>query len=115
MFINWKLLNSSTIISSGIISFNFVNNGIPIFPPIWTVYPAFFKTSAVNVVVVVFPSLPVIPIILQGANFINCSISVVTIAPLLISATNSGFVGKQLGDLNIKSNPIKFFKFSLPK
>ena len=102
MFINWKLLNSSTIISSGIISFNFVNNGIS-------------KIWFIKLVVVVFPSLPVIPIILQGANFINCSISVVTIAPLLISATNSGFVGKQLGDLNIKSNPIKFFKFSLPK
>ena len=31
--INWKLLNSNTIRSSGFISFNFVNNGIPIFPP----------------------------------------------------------------------------------
>ena len=31
--ISWKLLSSKTIISSGTISFTFVNSGIPIFPP----------------------------------------------------------------------------------
>ena len=113
--INWKLLNSSTIISSGFISFNLVNNGIPIFPPKCTVYPASFKIWYVNVVVVVFPSLPVMPITLQGAIFISCSISVVTIAPLFFSSTSSGLVGIQLGDLKIKSNPFRFFKFPFPR
>ena len=66
--------------------------------------------SDINVVVVVFPSLPVIPIILHGHIFISNSTSVVTIAPLVASFSISGIVGIQLGDLIIKSKLFNFDK-----
>lgn len=82
-------------------SFICVNSGVPIFPPKKHVYPCAFNIVYISVVVVVFPSLPVTPIIVLGVSFRTCSISDVTIAPLLASSTSSGVVGKQLGDLNI--------------
>ena len=72
-------------------------------------------TKLIRVVVVVFPSLPVIPITFPGHNFIKSSISVVTIAPLFASSTSSGTVGKQLGDLNIISKSFSFAKLLGPK
>ena len=63
---------------------------------------------------VVFPSVPVTPIILHGANFKTISISDVNIAPLSTSATNSGVVGNALGDLNMMSKPCNFNKLSVP-
>ena len=57
-------------------------------------------------VVVVFPSVPVTPITLQGANFKSISISDVSIAPLSTSSTNSGIVGRALGERNIMSIPM---------
>ena len=107
--INWKLLNSRTTISSGCISSNLVNKGVPIFPPKKVLYPLPCNIAFIRLVVVVLPSLPVTPIILDGHIFIKSSISVVTIAPFCASFSNSGFVGKQLGDLKIKS---KLFNFS---
>jgi len=64
--------------------------------------------------VVVFPSLPVTPIILHGASFKTISISDVKIAPLCTSFTISGLSGLQLGDLKIKSNPCKFSRLFSP-
>ena len=63
---------------------------------------------------VVFPSLPVTPIILHGASFKTISISDVKIAPLCTSFTISGLSGLQLGDLKIKSNPCKFSRLFSP-
>ena len=85
------------------------------FPPKNVLYPAFSKIWFIRLVVVVFPSLPVTPIILHGHISISISISVVTIAPLSASAFSSGFVGKQLGDLNITLNPFKFSSEFEPK
>ena len=68
--------------SSSFISFKVVNIGFPMLPPTCTLYPNPFNNNSVIVVVVVFPLLPVIPIVLQGASFITCSISVVIKAPL---------------------------------
>ena len=51
---------------------------------------------------------PVIPIILHGHIFIKSSTSVVTIAPLSASRSNSVTVGKQLGLRSIKSNLFSF-------
>ena len=62
----------------------------------------------------VFPSVPVTPITLQGANFKSISISDVSIAPLSTSSTNSGIVGRALGERNIMSNPCTSFKHSFP-
>ena len=65
-------------------------------------------------VVVVFPSLPVTPIILQGHKFISISISEVIKAPLFCSETSCKVVGKQLGDLKITLNPLKKCNAFLP-
>ena len=64
---------------------------------------------------VVFPSLPVTPIIVDGDIFSTISISDVTIAPLSSSFCNSGIQGIQLGVLKIISNPTKFCRLSFPK
>ena len=42
--------------------------GWPMLPPTWTVLPAAFSSSAMMVVVVVLPSLPVTAIIVAGAD-----------------------------------------------
>ena len=79
-------------------------------PPKKQLYPFAFIISCISVVVVVFPSLPVTPITVLGHNSTHISISVVTSAPLSVSATNSFVVGKQLGERNIRSNPFNFDK-----
>ncbi len=61
------------------------------------------STKLIKVVVVVFPSDPVMPITLAGVNLITCSTSVVTMAPLSFSLTISSLVGKHPGDLKIIS------------
>ena len=58
-------------------------------------------------VVVVFPSLPVMPITVPGQVCINISISEVKIAPLSNSLTISGVSGLQLGERKIISKPTK--------
>ena len=73
------------------------------FPPKKQLYPAFFSIAYIIEVVVVFPSVPVIPITLQGANFKTISISDVSIAPCSTAFSISGLLGIQLGDLNIIS------------
>ena len=51
------------------------------FPPKKHLYPAFSHISYIIDVVVVFPSVPVTPIILHGASSNTFSISDVKIAP----------------------------------
>ena len=60
--------------------------------------------------VVVFPSLPVIPIVVPGHSSNTSSISEVSIAPLSISFCICGKSGLQDGLLNITSNPTNFDK-----
>ena len=91
-----------------------MNNGVPMFPPKNVLYPACCKIAFIKLVVVVFPSLPVTPIILHGHISISISTSVVTIAPLSASCFNSGLVGKQLGDLKITLNPFNFSRQFFP-
>ena len=114
IFISWKLLNSNTTISSGIISSILVNNGVPILPPKNVFLPPATNISLINVVVVVLPSLPVTPITLQGASSTTISTSVVTIAPRSSSLASSGTVGRQLGERKIISNPTNFSKYLAP-
>ena len=56
---SWKLESSTTATSSGAISSISGSSGRPMLPPRWTVFPAAFSISAMIVVVVVLPSLPV--------------------------------------------------------
>ena len=76
--INWNEDNSRTTISSLVISFILVNNGVPILPPKNVLYPLLLRAKSMMVVVVVFPSEPVTPITLDGVNFITSCTSVVT-------------------------------------
>ena len=62
-------------------------------PPTQTVFPAAWSISAMRVVVVVFPSEPVTAITGQGQTWKNTSISEVTTAPWLRSASRAGFAG----------------------
>ena len=48
---------------------------LPILPPRYVLCPARFKNSDINVEVVVFPSLPVMPMIFAGQSSKNSSIS----------------------------------------
>ena len=66
MEINWKLESSTTATSSGATRSISGRSGRPMFPPRWTFFPAAFKNSETMVVVVVFPSLPVTAMVLQG-------------------------------------------------
>ena len=85
------------------------------FPPRKHLYPFAFIISYIKVVVVVLPSLPVTPIIVDGDICNTISISDVSIAPRFTSSCNSSLLGIQLGDLKIISNPFRFFKLSSPK
>ena len=100
--------------SSGFIFLISVKIGFPMFPPRKQFFPEDFNISYIIDVVVVFPSVPVTPIILQGASFNTISISDVIIAPLLAAVTNSSLVGKTLGDLNTISNPFNLDKLYSP-
>ena len=78
-----------------------VNKGVPIFPPKKHLYPFASNILYINVVVVVFPSLPVTPITVLGESSNTFSISEVNIAPFSTSFTISGMSGLQLGERNI--------------
>ena len=67
------------------------------FPPRWTVLPAAFSSSETMVVVVVFPSLPVTAISVQGATRKNTSISEVMTLPRWAAASSSGTSGRRPG------------------
>ena len=60
------------------------------FPPLCTVLPLRARVSAVIVVVVVFPSVPVIAYNLQGHKSKNTSISEVTVTPISRAFFSSG-------------------------
>ena len=72
-------------------------------PPRKTLCPASSKILAVRVVVVVFPSLPVIAIIFDGQSKRNASISLVSTAPLFTASAISGTSYLMPGDLKIMS------------
>ena len=54
--------------------------------------------SDVTVVVVLFPSLPVIPITGQGATSKNSSISPVTVMPFFLAFSRTGISGRKPGE-----------------
>ena len=77
---------STTAKSSGCILAISGSSGAPILPPSHTVFPAAFSISEIRVVVVVFPSEPVMPMMWQGQTSKKASISEVITAPLCFSA-----------------------------
>ena len=82
MVISWKEDSSTTATSSGVMPDTSGSRGRPILPPRYTLYPASLRNSLIRVVVVVLPSLPVTPTILQGHSWKNSSISEVRMLPL---------------------------------
>ena len=72
-------------------------------PPTHTRLPAAFSSSAIMVVVVVFPSEPVTAIIGHGQTSKNTSISLVSTAPLSTQAAISGTSGRRPGVRKITS------------
>ena len=101
--ISWKEDSSNTATSSGDISPASDSNGLPMLPPRWTVYPAFFSISEIRVVVVVFPSLPVTAMILQGQTWKKTSISEVSTLPFSMAARKGGISGRIPGERKIIS------------
>ena len=73
--ISWKLDNSNTTIWFSSISSILENKGVPIFPPTQVLYPWASNNLDIIVVVVVFPSEPVIAYILPLQYLTNSSIS----------------------------------------
>ena len=73
-------------------------------PPTWTVFPAAFSSSAMMVVVVVFPSEPVTAMSVQGQTEKNTSISDVSSLPCCCACNSSGTSGRSPGVRKITSS-----------
>ena len=73
------------------------------FPPRNVLYPFAFNTKFISVVVVVFPSEPVIPTTLHGHIFNTSLTSVVIYTPFSLAFASSFLFGKNDGDLKIMS------------
>ena len=112
--ISWKLDNSSTTLSSSFISSISENKGVPIFPPTQVLYPSCSNILDIIVVVVVFPSLPVIPYILALQYLTNSSISEVIYAPSFLTLIKASLSILIDGVLNTTSNPVRFSKYFSP-
>ena len=78
------------------------------FPPTYTFFPASFKNSAMMVVVVVFPSLPVTPMSRPGQVWKNTSISELRAAPRWTASSSSGVLGLRPGVRKISSSGRSF-------
>ena len=66
-------------------------------PPRYTVFPAARSISAMMLVVVVLPSLPVTPMIVHGQTSKNISISDVTMLPRAFAPSSAGTSGRMPG------------------
>ena len=82
------------------------SRGVPMLPPSQTVLPAARSISAMTVVVVVLPSLPVTAITGQGHTSKKTSISEVSLAPCSTAASRPGWSGRRLGVRNTTSPPM---------
>ncbi len=78
------------------------------FPPRCTVRPADRNNSAMMVVVVVLPSLPVTAMMGQGQTSKNASISLVSLLPLPMASVSSGRSGRIPGVRKITSSVRSF-------
>ena len=103
MVISWNEDSSSTTLSPGSISPASTSSGLPILPPTWTVRPEARRSSAIIVVVVVLPSLPVTAMMEQGQTSKNTSISEVTTPPRARQASRAGTSGRMPGERKITS------------
>ena len=108
MVMSWKELSSSTAMSSAFMPPVSDSSGWPMFPPRWTVFPAARSSSAMMVVVVVFPSLPVTARMGQGQTSKKTSISLVSVLPRSTAALSSGRSGRIPGVRKITSSVRSF-------
>ena len=79
-------------------------------PPTQVLYPSSSNNLDTIVVVVVFPSLPVMAYIFPLVYLTNSSISDVTYAPSFLALTKASLSILIDGVLNITSNPVKLSK-----
>ena len=103
MVMSWKEDSSSTAMSPGSMPSTSGSRGRPMLPPTYTLFPAALSSSAMMVVVVVLPSLPVTAMVLQGQTWKNTSISEVMTLPRSFAAISSGTSGRRPGVRKITS------------
>ena len=72
-------------------------------PPVKTLLPLFFRSSDMMVVVVVLPSEPVTPMVMQGQRDKKTSISEVITTPLSLAFKRAGTSGLKPGVRKIMS------------
>ena len=94
---SWNDESSTTAKSSGCIFSASHSSGWPMLPPRYTVFPAARSISAMMLVVVVLPSLPVTPMIVHGQTSKKISISDVTTLPRAFASSSAGTSGRMPG------------------
>ena len=100
---SWNEESSTTAMSSGFTVSSSGNSARPMLPPKCTVLPLCRSISAIRLVVVVLPSLPVTPMMGQGQHCIKSSSSLVTAAPAFISSFSRGWLKYMPGVRKITS------------